>query len=299
MKGKIMRITLTIILVLGLAFGSVGVGFAADTQVVLNFDEINDFDLLTNYAGLTWQDGWMSYPDYSYSYNYKSHSGSKGIVFLGQSYSTGNTVWIDFSPLGTDVIFDGAYFGGHSGTGDIWFEGWRDGALVATSDHLTISGANENTSTYLPANFDERVDKIYVVTTTEQTIDEFIMDDLTYTISGEIDVNIDIMPNDTDTVNLKSKGLLPVGILGASEFDVTAIDPATVKIGDVGIVENGSKLQVGYEDINIDGYMDMVCKFSIPALIAGGELDAATTGLTITGDLLDDGGQFTGTDDIE
>ena len=44
--------------------------------------------------------------------------------------------------------------------------------------------------------------------------------------------------------------------------------------------------------------MDAVCKFSIPALIAGGELDASTTSLTVTGDLLDDGGQFEGTDSI-
>lgn len=42
--------------------------------------------------------------------------------------------------------------------------------------------------------------------------------------------------------------------------------------------------------------MDMVCKYNIPDLIAEGELNALTTDLTVKGDLLGDGGRFTGTD---
>jgi hypothetical protein len=44
--------------------------------------------------------------------------------------------------------------------------------------------------------------------------------------------------------------------------------------------------------------MDAVCHFSIPELVAAGELDDATASLTVTGALLDDGGDFEGTDDV-
>lgn len=291
MKSK--KILPIILLVLCLTYGLLGVANAADTQVVLNFNEVTDFvdPIPTGYAGLNWESGWYAY-NIPYQANYKPHSAPTYISFV---YDSKSKAWIDFSPLGTDVIFEGAWFGGHSETGTIWFEGWRDGELVATSGSITVQ---QYSSIYLPANFGERVDMVYVCVGSQTRMDEFSMDDLTYTIPEPINVNVDIMPNDTNTVNLKSKGVLPVAILGSADFDVAEIYAASVKIGDICISKKGNKLQFAYEDVNFDGYIDAVFKFSITALVSEGELVSSTTSLTITGQLLNDGGEFEGTDNI-
>ena len=51
--------------------------------------------------------------------------------------------------------------------------------------------------------------------------------------SPTLAVNIDIKPgSDPNSINLSAKGVLPVAILGAENFDVTEIDPTTVRLAD-------------------------------------------------------------------
>ena len=87
-----------------------------------------------------------------------------------------------------------------------------------------------------------------------------------------IQVNIDIKPgSDPNSINVKSKGVLPVAILGSADFDTMQVDPPTVVLTWPGItlpprVEGISPLRWAWEDVNGDGFMDIVLKYSMRAM---------------------------------
>jgi photosystem II stability/assembly factor-like uncharacterized protein len=111
----------------------------------------------------------------------------------------------------------------------------------------------------------------------------------TPTVSG---VDIDVKPGtEPNSVNLKSKGLLPVAILGSSSFDVITVNPATINIGVVQLASRGSaktpKLAYSLSDVNSDGYLDLVANFEIQALVNAGVLTPTTVTLTLKANLYD------------
>jgi hypothetical protein len=128
--------------------------------------------------------------------------------------------------------------------------------------------------------------------------------------SAEIPVEFDIKPGaNPNRLNLKSKGVFPVAILGTEGFDVTMIDPSTIRLTRDG-VEGVAPLRWSYEDVASpvggevgDGYMDLTLKFDTEELveILGLRDDAGTTiELTLTGYLLEEygGTKITGTDSL-
>jgi N-acetylneuraminic acid mutarotase len=115
-------------------------------------------------------------------------------------------------------------------------------------------------------------------------------------------VSIDIKPgNDPNSINLGEHGLLPVAILGSADFDVSTIDPTTIEIGGVTLAARGSakspKLACSYEDVDLDGNMDMMTFFDVQTLTSDGVLDENTIALTITATLTD-GIPIKGTDSV-
>ena len=90
-----------------------------------------------------------------------------------------------------------------------------------------------------------------------------------------MDVPVDVKPgSDINPLNLKSKGVLPVAILGSEAMDVAMIDPASLLLNGV------APLRWSYEDAcGPDGYEDMVLKFSTPEI-------AATLGPVKRGDIV-------------
>jgi hypothetical protein len=103
----------------------------------------------------------------------------------------------------------------------------------------------------------------------------------------EIEIDLDIKPTSCpNPLNTKSKGVLPVAILGTDEFDVYDVDPATVTL------EGVAPLRWAYEDVATpvgekddvcdcttagpDGYMDMTLKFDRQQIVAA--LGAVTDG---------------------
>jgi hypothetical protein len=119
-------------------------------------------------------------------------------------------------------------------------------------------------------------------------------------------VDLDIKPGSCpNPLNIKSKGVTPVAILGTEDFDVSAIDPATVRL--MGLKSKRSS----YEDVaspymgedpcgcsysDGDGIMDMTLKFSSAALVeALLPISEDEVVLTVSGLLLD-GTPFTGQD---
>jgi hypothetical protein len=128
-----------------------------------------------------------------------------------------------------------------------------------------------------------------------------------------VDVSLDIKPGSCpNPFNLKDKGVLPVAIAGTAEFDVTQIDPATIKLywtdADLAI----SPLRWALEDVatpfepfrnkpidayachtlGADGIMDLSMKFSSPSLasILPGVTKGDVIVLVLTGNLKEEFG---------
>jgi len=76
-------------------------------------------------------------------------------------------------------------------------------------------------------------------------------------------VSIDIKPGiDPNCLNIDGKGVIPVSINGAEDFDVRDIDISSLEFAglDVGVKGNDEP-QCSYGDWNGDGYTDIVCQF--------------------------------------
>jgi hypothetical protein len=105
-------------------------------------------------------------------------------------------------------------------------------------------------------------------------------------VSSVQTIGIDIKPRDyPNTINLSSAGVIPVAILGASTFDATQIDPATVSLAGaaVRLIGRGSKYSCAAADVNDDSWTDLLCHLETAAFIlAVGDsvaiLDARTFG---------------------
>jgi hypothetical protein len=109
-------------------------------------------------------------------------------------------------------------------------------------------------------------------------------------------VTIDIKPgSDPNCFNNDGNGVIPVAILGSADLDVTKIDASTVQLEGmaVKVVGKSSRLLAHIEDVNKDGFDDLVVKIEdIDGIFSPGETTA-----TLTGNL-SDGPAFEGADSI-
>ena len=105
------------------------------------------------------------------------------------------------------------------------------------------------------------------------------------------DFVIDIKPGSwPNCINPKSGGVVSVAILGNDSMDVNDIDPATVMLEDV------SPLRWAIEDVDNDGFNDLVFKFKKKPLADQGVLVDGGS-LTLEGQLAD-GTQISGSDTV-
>jgi hypothetical protein len=106
---------------------------------------------------------------------------------------------------------------------------------------------------------------------------------------------IDIKPGSyPNSINLESKGVVPVAILSSSTFDATTVDPLTVQLGSANVAVRGKGTTMAHEeDVNGDGLLDLVIQVNTADLgFAPDAGEAVLTGYTF-------GGQFFwGTDEI-
>ncbi|MHC4129797.1 MAG: hypothetical protein ACYSUA_16850, partial [Planctomycetota bacterium] len=139
------------------------------------------------------------------------------------------------------------------------------------------------------------------------------------TISAEVGVTaaVDIKPGSCpNSFNRKSRGKLPVAVLGTADFDVADIDVDTVEVSRAdGVGGSVAPLRTGSGDVGTpfegepcdchemggDGWDDLTLKFRSREVVAALELGTLMGGdfveLTVSGSLLD-GTPFSGTDCI-
>jgi hypothetical protein len=122
-------------------------------------------------------------------------------------------------------------------------------------------------------------------------------------------VFIDIRPGSCpNPLNIRDKGVLPVAVLGTADFDVTTIDPATLRLTREGFEDVGvAPLRWAYEDVatpfegelcgchalNGDGVMDLTLKFDTQAVVNAlklNEISGQTIPLIVTGKLKEENG---------
>ena len=110
-----------------------------------------------------------------------------------------------------------------------------------------------------------------------------------------VDIQIDIRPgSDRNPVNPKSKGVLPVAILGAQDFDVHNIDLLSLELAGAKPRTPGQSGNIGsFEDVNDDAMTDLVLHFDMDEL----NISDQTTELALEG-LLNDGRVLTATQTI-
>jgi hypothetical protein len=147
----------------------VNFAFAATSQAdVIGFDDLlgggSSSYLPVGYAGLNWDSNWFHW-DFAQD-PYTPSSPNTRIA----THNSGG--YIDFSPLGVAVDFEGAYFSGMDYV-DCYIKGYLGGSLVGTSATLTLS----STPTFLNANFGGLVDYVNIVSSYEN---HFAVDDVTY-----------------------------------------------------------------------------------------------------------------------
>jgi hypothetical protein len=94
--------------------------------------------------------------------------------------------------------------------------------------------------------------------------------DLRHYVFWSMDVEIDIKPGSyPNSINLGSKGGVPVAIFSTPIFDATTVDPLTISLAgaDVRLKGKGTPM-ASFEDVNLDGLLDLLVHVSTEALEA-------------------------------
>jgi hypothetical protein len=109
---------------------------------------------------------------------------------------------------------------------------------------------------------------------------------------AEIIIQIDIKPgSDPNSINLNSKGVIPVAILTEGSFDAASVNATTVLFGRTG--SEAEPVHYALDDVDDDGDMDMIFHFRTQET----GLEAEDTEAILTGQTID-GIEITATDSV-
>ncbi|MEA3225189.1 MAG: LamG domain-containing protein [Planctomycetota bacterium] len=191
----------------------------------------------------------------------------------------------------------------------MYVDGQLEGLTLYTAGHTSNTAALQIGHYYYPYNdgYGGRMDvtlngAIDEVRIYNRALDQSEVTELYTGESGEpIEVIVDITPGGCpNPLNVKGKGLLPVAVLGFVDFDVFAIDPASIRLAGVAPVRSS------YEDVSApapdsqdecectaegpDGYLDLILKFKTQEIVdALSEVTDGESVLLILTGVLSDG----------
>lgn len=113
-----------------------------------------------------------------------------------------------------------------------------------------------------------------------------VLDDVKLVEVTTLTVAIDIKPgSDPNSINPRSRGVIPVAILTTDTFDATTVDETTVLFGATGT--EAAPVHVALEDVDDDGDTDMILHFNTQDTgIQCGDTSASLTGETFDGQMI-------------
>lgn len=165
---------------------------------------------------------------------------------------------------------------GENGATSIYFADWTGSVFNDNSLPTTLSLSSFNDKRLIGPIFGASC-------CFQPTRDEGIITQLNIIPEPIISFDIDIKSgSDPNSINLKSKGVIPVAILTTDDFDATTVDPLSVEFGPNGAMEAHGKGHI--EDVDGDGDLDLVLHFKTQETgIACGDTEAGLTGETFGG----------------
>jgi hypothetical protein len=87
--------------------------------------------------------------------------------------------------------------------------------------------------------------------------------DETIRLDWVLEVEVDVQPGaELGCLNSDGRGVIPVAIMGARGFDVSEVDPDTLRLDGLQVrVRSNEKPQCSTDYINDDDYLDLICQF--------------------------------------
>jgi hypothetical protein len=294
-----MKRTISIVLALSLALVTPIAAFA-DTTTIYSDTSVMVYDVLDYYAPLS-SPAWVNPEPAVITWKHPSWPTLDPASWISDTYYiegniAGNT-WRRFSK--TVELCEGAYdiSGEINATADNAEEAYVNGTLVGFD--------GETTGSFIDNHEWNTIQTYYFVASADTLIFDFIVRNYSGTNSATgnptglifnatvnyscpIEVQIDIKPGSyPNSINLKSKGVLPVAVLTTEDFDATTIDPATVTLA------GASPLRWAWEDVDSDGDIDLLFHFKTQEL----NLNETSTEATLEGFTMG-GVPFFGTDTV-
>lgn len=101
--------------------------------------------------------------------------------------------------------------------------------------------------------------------------------------SLETEIEIDVKPRKENRIKFKPHGKLRVAVLSTDDFDALSLDPATIRFGDVEVVDILGQPHVRgrAKDVNKDDRRDLLLEFDMKQLINSGAITIDTTLLSL------------------
>jgi hypothetical protein len=171
----------------------------------------------------------------------------------------------------------------------VWLDGSEIGYHVASGVENTQTDWTSESFIYIA--FGPTVLKFAEVGPDDQL--GMLLDNVKLTASADecpeiTTILIDIKPgSDPNCLNSNSHGVIPVALLGSNEFNASTIDPSSIVLEGAGVRIKGKSGNAGsLEDVNGDGFLDLVVQIVDEGTIVSGTTDATLAGYTFGGDIL-------------